>query len=629
MRILLAIGCDEYIHPRLSKLSGAFNDAKAIYDHLVVDGWGEYDSSHSRLVLSPSLTEVREIIEELLFNSGPIDEFTFFFAGHGGTKDDAYFLCLKDSQLDRLSITALSMSQLFGWLNEAKVRQTNIIIDACQSGGITRDVSTLLNPSVIGKTGSPAVSILAASGSNESAEEVDGRGRCTDEVMRCLKGDVVVQTSRPVLDLVEIGKMVSESLGGQFQTPVYWGINLYGRAQFAKNPLYSGGQPHITEVISNFTTNTAANNYIRDNADRLWEFYLTMSRGFDAPRFIDLVEPFCDNFANNPDLIASFLEGIANTFGPRLRGSCDLFDEAQLHASCLAAMLAYSQENSAITVLTNDLTARVINCVDEAIRSLLIELQGSEYALLSAKAGFADLYFLPLRLLSILGWIGASAHASELIGRPELLSKSNALLLLKEIVEKYSQSIVAISDEQTSSFIAFATSRELLNCTDEVEVVSGYLFSTLYENRGIVAASGLSGSEAFSFLEARIRGDFSEVGEIIARPTTLLPALLLVYNSLGMPDVIDGSLKQFDHVNMNLYIPDNIKTFAEERMDGGLNYSFAIGHDIWSVADFVEQWRPIEQRILLDPNLSSSSVRSGALFSSLLRPNREPWYLLT
>lgn len=628
MRVLLAVGCDIYDHKGFSRLHGAENDAIAIFDHLVTKGWGEYDKAHSRLLKSPTSSEVQDAISELLFNQGPVVEFTFFFAGHGGVKDGAYFLCVKDTRIDRLSLTALSMTQLFGWLNESKVTQNNIIIDACEAGGVASDIGTLLNPSVIGKSGSLALSILAASGSDEYAHEVNGSGVCTAALLSCLRGHVIVQTTRPTLDLVEVGKVVSESLGNGKQTPVYWGINLYGRAQFAKNPRYDGETPHLTEILPSFTPDDAANEYIRGNADKIWSLYISLSKGFDAERFFEIVAPICSHLAEKATIAASFVEGLANTFGPRIRQNGDFYDEAQLYAASAAALLKLIEDGNSADRTARDLIVRTVQCVDEANKTLLIKLAEDKYALLAKGLGFADLYFLPIRILRVLGWVGASAYAANLIGRPELVSKSVAKDLVNLILNDYSQSVVAVSDEQTAFYIAFAAARDVLECVDETEVVSGLLFSSLCDSHCRISVGALSGDDALSFLDAKISGDYSAAGDILARPTTMLPGLILVYHEMGLADVADRSIMKFDHVTMNLFIPETYRDFCNSSIDLGTNYSYQVGYAVWRSTELFTEWRNIKNRIDSDPALTVTSLRIGALIASLLRPDREPWFLV-
>ncbi|HEV7317282.1 MAG TPA: caspase family protein [Ensifer sp.] len=625
MRILLAVGCDQYDYKPLSQLHGAESDAAAIFDHLVTKGWGEYDKARSRLLRSPSLAEIQNEVSAILFNDGRVVEFTFFFAGHGGVKDGAYFLCAKDSDVSKLSMTSLSMTQLFAWLNEAKVAQTNIIIDACQSGGVVHDISTLLNPNVIGKVGSLALSILAASGSDEYAGEIDGGGICTSALLSCLRGDIIVQTTRPTLDLVEVGKVVSETLGHGNQTPVYWGINLYGRARLAKNPKFAQGAPHIAEAWASFTPNEAANDHIRANADKIWGLYISLARGFDADRFFEVLEPLCDHFANEIAIASSFVEGLANTFGPRIRQNGDLYDEAQLYAACVASLMKLIESGNVADQVSQDLIRRTVRCVNEANEALLSQLRQDKYALLAPRSGFSDLYFLPLRVLSVFGWIGAAAQAATLLGQPTLLSRTAAADLVELILAEYSQSVVAVSDEQAPFYVAFVAGCDTLDCAEAAELTSGYLFSTLCDSRGQLAASRLTGDQALAFLDAKISGNYADIDDTLARPTSLLPALILHYHKMGMPDLVDRAIRTFDHVHMNIFTPFTYRSFCDPVVDG-INYSYQVGHSIWRTADLVGEWRNIRSKIDDDPALKIASLRVGALLVSLLRPDREAWF---
>lgn len=78
-RAALSIGCDNY--QILPRLHGAARDATRIYELLLDQNYGEYDADASILVLSPTLAELRDAIRHVLFNSGSMDTFTFFFAG--------------------------------------------------------------------------------------------------------------------------------------------------------------------------------------------------------------------------------------------------------------------------------------------------------------------------------------------------------------------------------------------------------------------------------------------------------------------------------------------------------------------------------------------------------------------
>ena len=126
MKILVAIGCNHYSNDELPDLSGAENDASAIFDLLVNNIDSLYDKDLSILLKSPSSQEAREALQQVIFDYGEDIQLCLFFAGHGGVKDGAYFLCVKDTALDRLSVSAISITDLFMWVNEANIRDSNI-----------------------------------------------------------------------------------------------------------------------------------------------------------------------------------------------------------------------------------------------------------------------------------------------------------------------------------------------------------------------------------------------------------------------------------------------------------------------------------------------------------------------
>lgn len=159
MRVLLAIGCDSYDHANL--LHGAERDAQRMYDLLIRTEVGEYDANRSRILLSPTYSDVREALKEALFTEPPSDTFTFFFAGHGSVSAGAFYMWLRDSTQKGLSMSALSLADMFRSINEAAPLQSNIIIDACESGGLIEDLGALLKPGLLGNVGSPGLTLLA------------------------------------------------------------------------------------------------------------------------------------------------------------------------------------------------------------------------------------------------------------------------------------------------------------------------------------------------------------------------------------------------------------------------------------------------------------------------------------
>ncbi|WP_446970865.1 caspase family protein [Rhizobium leguminosarum] len=628
MRVMIAIGCDAYDNPPLGSLTGAENDAATLFEHLVTKSWGEYNQVQSKLLLSPTMTTLRSTVEAALFSGQSVEELTIFFAGHGGVKDNSYFLCLKDSDVDRMSLNALSMTQLFAWITEAKIRHTNLIVDACHAGGVVHDIGILLNPNVIGKAGSLAISILAAAGSDEYAGESGGAGHCTSALMSCLKGETPVQTTRPSLDLVEVGQVVSRTMQGTGQTPVCWGINLFGISQLAKNPRFSGGSAHISATFPGLASDGAGNEYIRAASDAIWEQYLSLTREFDAEQFLDVVQPVCSKLEEEPAVAAAFVMGLAATFGARIAATGDHFDVARLQSACAVALLPMAASSTHCADAIVQLSKEVVASIGEGTDQLLADFTADTYALLSKDGGIADFYFLPLRLMSILGWLGAAVHIQTISGRSTAAIAPMAADLVRLIMAHYSNSIVPVSDEMTPFYVSFAAAADVLGCEEELESISGLLLRILHQRGGRIADPGLSGEDALRFLTAVTEGRYDDIRNILANPTSLLPAVLLTMDRSGLSDIADGAMKGFDHVNINIFVPNDFSTFGAGLIEDGTNFSLNIGHTVFSVRDLVAEWLKIAKHLSADTTLASPAVRISNVLASLLRPDRVAWFLV-
>jgi hypothetical protein len=133
---------------------------------------------------------------------------------------------LKDTMKTAQSVSALALADLFRGINEAAPRQTNIIIDACESGGLVEDLGVLLKPELLGDVGTPALTLVATSGRNQSANETASGGLGTNALLDCIEGRELVNDTFGALDLIDIGRRVAANLQSKGQNPVVWGLNL-------------------------------------------------------------------------------------------------------------------------------------------------------------------------------------------------------------------------------------------------------------------------------------------------------------------------------------------------------------------------------------------------------------------
>jgi hypothetical protein len=627
MRILVAIGCDHYSNDGLQDLSGAENDASAVFD-LLVNSDGFYDKKHSIILKSPSFQEAKEALQQAIFDSSEDIQLCLFFAGHGGVKDGAYFLCVNDTAVDRLTISAISITDLFMWINEAKIRDSNIVIDACQAGGIAYDVATFLKPGVIGRLGSPSISVLASAAADQEAREIGGQGVATSAILKCLSGEVIVQTDHPSLSLNDVGHTVAELMENEHQqAPVYWGLNLFGRSLFSKNPHFEDQKTPIIGLPEDLNSSAEDEPIIRAHTNKVWELYLSSSKEFNAIHFLRMTQSILSDLPSTSTAAPIVVDGLANTFQHLLTESNDPFEEVELLGSCIAALLQYDNGDDVVTNVMNSISNRLLKSIYSATDHVLNSIEENRFSLLSERSVLADLYYLPIRILKILGWIGAGQYFATL-----LRDESSEIIqinqkLVRTILKEYTNAIVAVSDEQTCNSIIFLCMAESMGLLDEAEQLFGLLCHTFCNYDGVISHSQLSGSDAYRFIKGRANADKSAYEDLISSPTEFLSALILLSNKLSLADIVDDVIEQFDHASANLFIPDSYSSFADERIDNGVNYTFIIGHDIWCVKDFMGLWATIRGKLDGDPSLKSPSTRIAAVCSALIQPDRTPWFI--
>jgi len=383
MRILISIGCNLY--DDANTLTGAETDAQRIFDALVRPEVGDYDSNRSRLLLSPSIDEVRTALREALFSNGVIDTFTFFFAGHGGMRAGSFYMWVRDTRSEAQSITALSLSDLFRSINEATPNQSNIIIDACESGGLIADLGVLLKSDMLGDAGTPGITLVATSAQNQFSGETDLGGFGTNAILDCIEGRDFVQDTASVLDLVEIGRRVSSRLKTADQCPVVWGLNLYGPPRFCRNPHF-GSDPArpLREIVRSWPANSGTST--REFYDALWRAYASVSDEWEPRSFSDVVSASLSPLASTPDLLAGFVERFGDAVMERAQFSVDPFRRAQVSAALAVSLLPYIQSEA-----VERSVARFVEVTGDQLSTagsqLLDDLREDSYALMAGGSG--------------------------------------------------------------------------------------------------------------------------------------------------------------------------------------------------------------------------------------------------
>lgn len=618
MRVLLAIGCNDY--KEATPLNAAELDAQRIFDALLSAKSSWYDDDRSRLLRSPTLDEVRAVVRELLFMGPEIETFTFFFAGHGGVHAGSFYMWLKDTMRAAQSVSALSLADLFRVINEAAPRQTNIIIDACQSGGLVEDLGVLLKPELLGDVGTPALTLIATSGRNQYSLETATGGFGTNALLDCIQGRELINDTCSALDLVDIGRRVSAKLQPKGQNPVVWGLNLYGPPSFCPNPRYSNdGLERMRDFMLNWSTQT--DDLVAANKDALWSIYLSLSGDWSQKRFQSLVWSIAQAPNLPSDQIASVIERIAASFLQRA-AQCEDPYRCVLVASILAGSLLPHIGDADAHAVSERLSEEVLKAILHANARLISGLSADRFALLSSRnVGLADLYFLPLRVSQVLGWAAAGPYIAQTEEqRQQAVDQLKVLLPL--IIEQYEGSFVALNDLQASAWCVCLAQASELGMMEEGERLAGLLFYSLTKSGGRVARCDLPAEDALGYLLAKAADDYSGAVELIARPVETITVLLKAARLFELEEVFDEALWRLDGVSFSAYVPAELAHFNQESMSGGKNFVWTIGHDVFQTRNFLATCPSMM------PVPSTVVAKALSVISALTLPDRQPLFLL-
>lgn len=614
-RALLAIGCNRYDH--LKPLGGAENDAQQLFDALIKPEVGDYDPATSRLLLSPTQGEVRDALKDILFGGNTPEVLTISFAGHGAVSAGSFYMATRDSRPDALSATSFALADLFRMIAEAAPKQTYIIIDACEAGGLTADLNVILKADLIGKLGTPGISLLATAASDEGAGEDDSGGFGTSAVLACINGDVMLQDTSPVLDLVEIGRAVSTRVcetGGQ--TPVVWGLNLYGPPSFCKNPHAGTGNAPLRSLLAAWPEPESAEQ-IRVLIPNLWEPYVTIPKKWDARAFIDQLVPTFRSLKESPKALCAFARRVADDFGAQAATAKDRFREIEVRAACAVVLLHYADQYEVadeIDAMSMDLA----QLAEDVLTGIVASIDDYQFAL--TNDGLVELYRLPIKLTRLLGWAGYVFHARAAARENTDSAKTLLADLSARLFKTYSLSLVSMNDEQAAHAAIALTALAASDLKEEGEQLIGHLFSSAVMCGGRVASRYIEPDKTLAYLLARQNDILAKRLDLVAQPTELVAVLLRAASLFELADEFDKSLIHLDHLAINAYLPESYLGFGAERIEGGVNATFQIGHEVWAVEHIENAWPEFARPGSLPEGLAT-------ILSSLIFTDRVAWFL--
>jgi len=591
-RALLAIGCDayEFLEP---DLAGAELDAQRVFEQLTKPDVGDYDPVRSRLLLSPTLAEVRKALEDIVYQDEPLDAFTLYFAGHGALESAGFYMELRDTRAGRLPTTAYWLSESLAALASKPPTVTNIILDACFSGGLANDVHVLIKPEIQGDAGTPAVILLAMASRDQFAMETGEGGAGTNALLECVDGRTFIQEHGAALDLMEIGAAVGRRFAtNPDQQPRFWALNVHQRSAFCRNP-------HFQASL--------------DTTFKHW-----------SPRgFLETVSPFLASHAASPADQVADVERLVGGLIIRAQDSRDMFLEAQVRASAAAALLPFCPTSVAASDYVEEQSLAVAELVVRALTRAVEELRLQKYALLSLRGGLGDLYVLPLRIWKIIGWSGAAYFILKDAGRASEFPTTTFTEFLDTVIEHYSLSAVLLSEVQGAPIAIGLSCAAELGLQEQGETLLGILFNSVVENSGHIARWSIKNEQLLSYMLARHTERFGDIADLIANPSEAIAVILRFAPVFGLGDIFDEAMAELDHVSINAFVADDYGPFAEDSMADGVNHTLQIGHDIWTVEELMAAW-PAGAAQRPEP----ASVQAGALLAASLFPNRIPWFVV-
>lgn len=614
MRVLLAIGCDAYDH--VTPLQGAEKDADTVFSALLDTKVPFYVEDRSRLLLSPCTEDVRAAVREILFDGPRLDVLTIYFAGHGTVSNGSFFMCLRDTRPGALSVTSLSLGDLFRYINEAKPAQTNIVIDACESGGLVEDLNVLLKGTLYGEAGTPGITLFAASASNQVAKETAAGGLATQALASYITGRTFLRDDSPTLDLLEVGRQINESLSATGQSPAMWGLNLYGPPQFCINPNYSAKDSELRQALKAGVESHAEPSQ-REISD-LWKIHYTLPEVWEPRGFVDALTSCLKAFGADGRRRSMLARTYYEATCSRIVGSSEAMLKSEVCVAMLAALLPWMDESESSGLsceIRDDLVAEC-RAVQVNIKRLV---SADRHALLRHPGGgLPDLFNHPIRLSSLMAWAALPLLAES--GLTDIASSDDFAACVEALVRAYPECMTVVCEEQAPSIAVSISTLLLFGRQDLAEEVLGYYFSSLTDSGSKIAASSLDGKAALNCLVLQRDTPDKPFPEGMANPCETLAVVLGLGRAASLDEVFDPYLWQLDGAAGVLFITAAWADFSSERIAQGKNSTFEIGRDVFRIADL---------SVMEDVPCPSDPVQNFSIVAtSLLFPDRTPWFLV-
>ncbi len=153
---LLLVGVNKYQDEQIPSLQYSAVDCQGLAEALIDASAGQFTQQEVKIYHDyapnlPLLETVAASLKEITTAAKQFDTILFYFSGHGIIEPNTQraFLCLADTQKERLENTGLLLQDLLQSLSHCAAQNQLVWLDACHSGGMTlrgTAVEPLLNP---------------------------------------------------------------------------------------------------------------------------------------------------------------------------------------------------------------------------------------------------------------------------------------------------------------------------------------------------------------------------------------------------------------------------------------------------------------------------------------------------
>lgn len=625
-RLLCCVGCNEY--EELGGLNGAELDAENVFNALVDSEFKSYDSD-SRLLRSPTYLDFRVVLQEMLLGEECPDVFTLYFAGHGGVHAGSYYLGLKDTSRRNVAFNGFSLSDLFTLINSSSVSQVFVILDSCNSGGIVYDLNSLLKGEQIGAAGSKSVALLAAAASDQYAMESESGGALTNHIVSILNGRTRISDECEYLDLVEVGRVVSNLFieARETQLPSSWGVNLYGEGAFTLNPFFSG-ESSGGDVFEYIPASSSLGKKIALHYAEISKLHSDVEYEVDAEKVATFLSKIKEETFDEERQFVSFLLGILNSLRNQAIRSKELFAESILISGFIPILNRIDESLSARLIpifaqYRNSAALRELDELSEAIKSDKFFLLDTD----SPSGASSQYYCVPIRISKILGWLGVLLYESKYLGLEDDV-KFKVTSLLADIVDDYPMAFCAVSESQAVHVFMGIMALLDRGCGAQACYIYLNYLESIGSNKGQVCSIEASGEDILTFISLYGSPALKSVPKIVASPTCFLFAILLLARSFGLEEELDSMMHVFDRKTIYSYVSNDHREFGDIRMRDGVNLSLQVGFSFWSMDEFYKLvFDVLETKFEKDQELKLPDIQYVSTVSSFVFEDRIPLFL--